>query len=222
MKNIRKKRPAKGSPPVPAAATSPRKKKPVVGRVEAGAPARASQARDAFERLATAFREAWGQAVEDAGCAELLADHVEQFMPEIMGVCRMHKTAPRFVAAGDAFMEAASPDFSGWAGPFSEFCETWLRIGVYQMQDGLLPWPSPHRAMHASIDALVREFGPDWEKACSVDNVFNLRGHVYGEAGGQTWDVLPPGERREVVKQKLLAASRRIARRVAKFAAGIS
>ena len=222
MKTARAKLPAKGSPPAPAAGPLPRKKKPAAGRVEAGAPADDSQSREAFERFATAFRATWMQAVEDERCAELLADHVERFMPEIVGVCRMHKTAPRFIAGGEAFLKAASPDFSGQDGPFAQFCETWLKLGVYQMQKCLLPWPSPHRAMHASVDALDREFGPEWETGCSVDSVFNRRVHQYGEAGGQTWDVLPPGERREVVKQKLLAASRRIARRADKFASAIS
>jgi len=47
MKTARTKRPAKGSPPVPAAATLSRKKKPAAGRVEA----RGSQSRQAFEEF---------------------------------------------------------------------------------------------------------------------------------------------------------------------------
>ena len=222
MNPARTKRPAKGSPPVPAAVPLPRKKKPAGGRVEAGAPAGVSQSREVFERFAAAFRTAWVEAVRDARCAELLADHVEGFLPEIVGVCRMHKTAPRFIAAGDAFLKAAFPNFSGAPGEFAKFCETWLRIGVYEMQKGLLPWPSPHCAMHAAVSSLRRNCGPKWETAKVVQEVFNLPLHRYGEAGDQKWAVLPPGERREVVKQKLLAASRRIARRAAKFAAEIS
>ena len=222
MNPARTKCPGKGSPPAPAAATLPRKKKPAGGHVEAGAPAGVSQSRDAFEQFASAFRVAWVRAVEDARCAELLADHVGGFMPEIVGVCRMHKTAPRFIAAGDAFLKASSPDLSGVGGHFAKFCETWLRIGVYEMQKGLLPWPSPHSAMHAAVSSLRRNCGLKWEMSKVVEEVFNLPAHQYGEANGEKWKDLPPGERREVVKQKLLAASRRIARRAAKFASAIS
>jgi|GEM_PF-6001865 len=48
MKPARTKRPAKGSPPSPAVATLPHKKKPAAGRVEAGAPDSVSQSREAF------------------------------------------------------------------------------------------------------------------------------------------------------------------------------
>ncbi len=131
-------------------------------------------------------------------------------------LCRELGIAREFQAGAAAFAAAAEPKREEGDG-FAEFCTTWLRIGVYHAQGALLPFPSPKAAARMALASLELSAGPEWQDKPAVSDYFAIPRHRYGEAQGQTWSQIGRGDRREVVRQKLLVAAKKFHRRSEKF-----
>ena len=165
----------------------------------------------------SALLEAIVAAETDANVAALTSQVLIEHGPWLAGLCQHHKIAPEFVVGWDAFEKARQPKQDKHECGFGLFCNTWLRIGVYESRGALLPFPDPRKASHMAVLALENSLGPEWQESDQVASCFAIARHRYGESDGNTWAALNRSERREVVRQKLFATAKKISRRSSKF-----